>query len=205
MKVLDGEETLKKSRGSFSRNLFSIPRSLGVLICLTPPSKLYCDRLSPGWLRTGPVKVGAREASSFWSVELSSFNKLKWYASSESVYMVIIQFSKQPFGKKRKRELGKTTHLDFPYTAIPAFWGWFVENSCGLSLSTVSIYTTIFIQIDFLRLPIAFMRNCGVCMCVSGFARLGGFTSASGGEKIPAWLSLVVTNLRSNTWSLWAN
>jgi hypothetical protein len=75
MKVLDGEETLKNSLGSFLMISFSELALLDVSILLTPPSRPYCGGASLGCFRTGPVKMGAREA--FSSIELSSFNKLK--------------------------------------------------------------------------------------------------------------------------------
>jgi hypothetical protein len=90
MKVLDGEATLKNSRGSFARISFSGLGNLDALTFLMPPSRPYCDGPRPDRLRIGPVKMGAREASSFWSLELSNFNKLRWYVNSGSMCMFSI-------------------------------------------------------------------------------------------------------------------
>lgn len=98
MKVLEGEATLKKRRGSFSKT--SSARSagiLGALISLMPPSNPYCEISLSGledwpcshWLRTCPVKTGAREASSFCSSGLSKFRRLRWYTNLGSTRKVI--------------------------------------------------------------------------------------------------------------------
>lgn len=49
MKVLEGEATLKKRRGSFAETSSSHSASmLRVLNCLTPPSNPYCEILLRG-------------------------------------------------------------------------------------------------------------------------------------------------------------